>query len=302
MLPIKFDYAAPENLAAATKLLHENQQARILAGGHSLLTAIKSDLISPSLLIDLKKIPNLQDIKLPQETGGILQIGGMTTYDQVATSSEVQKNYQALAEAANSIGDPQIRNWGRMGDIFAYRDLACDLLAVALVLEATFHLTSANNSRVITADDFISLGIQTQWQTPEILTSINFPAPISRSGSAYEFLKHPASGYVICGIAVLVELSANDVVDRCSVAVTGATSYPLRLSQLAHRMQGKAPTPKNIATAANLARESITTAQVSNQELTIVADRYASSEYRHHMIGVFTQRALTHALKQTQIP
>lgn len=301
MLPVKFDYVAPENLAAAAQLLYENQTAEILAGGHTLLTAMKSGLISPSLLIDLKKIPGLQGIKLPQATSTVAQIGGMTTYDQVATSPEVKQNYQALAEAANSIGDPQIRNWGRIADIFAYRDLACDLLAVTLVLGATFNLTSANYSRAMTADDFICLGVQTQWHIPEILTSIDFPVAVSRCGSAYEVSKHPASGYAICGIAVFVELGANDVVVKCHAAVTGATSYPIRLPQVTDLLQGQVSTPETIAAAANLARESITIAQANHQKLNIVADRYASAEYRKHLIGVLTQRSLSRAIKQAQI-
>ena len=168
MISTQFDYAAPESLEVAVKLLKEHSEARVLAGGHSLLSAMKLGRISPSLLVDLRKINGLQGIKLPHETDGVLQIGAMTTYAEVAVDQEIQKNYRALAEAANSIGDAQILNWGRIGDVFAYHDLASDLLAVALALEAKFHLINLERTFTIPASQFIITTFENSLKLSEI--------------------------------------------------------------------------------------------------------------------------------------
>ncbi len=297
MIPVRFNYTAPENLETAVKLLSENQGAQILSGGHSLIEAMKRGKISPSLLVDLGKITSLQGIK--HEAKGFLQIGAMTTYDKVARASQIRENYSALAEAANKIGDPQIRNWGRIGDIFAYRDLACDLPAAALALDATFNSVGTRGNRTIAADEFILLGFQMQWKLNEIITSLDFPAPTPGTSSTYECIKHPASGYAVCGIAASLEPS-NNAVGKCRVAVTGATSYAIRLLQVETAMEGKTPTAENIAVAAKLAKENAIAASKTNEKLTILSDVYASAEYRTHLIGVLTQRALFRAAEQAK--
>ncbi|MDJ0719184.1 MAG: FAD binding domain-containing protein [Prochloraceae cyanobacterium] len=297
MIPVRFDYTAPENLEASVKLLSENQGAQILAGGHSLIEAMKRGQISPSLLIDLGKIKSLQGIE--HEAKGFLQIGAMTTYDKVARASEIRENYSALAEAANSIGDPQIRNWGRIGDIFAYRDLACDLPAAALALEATFNSVGTRGNRTIVADEFVVLCFEMQWQLNEIITSIDFPDPTTGAGSTYECIKHPASSCAVCGIAASIEPS-NNTVGKCRVAVTGATSYAIRLLEVENAMEGKTPTAENIALAAKLAKENAIGALKTNEGLTILSDLYASAEYRTHLIGVLTQRALFRAAERAK--
>lgn len=296
MIPVQFDYIAPENIKAAITLLNKNEGARILAGGHSLIEAMKQGSISPSLLIDLQKIIDLQGIKHPGETSSILQIAAMTTYAQVAFNPKIQENYHALAEAANSIGDAQIRNWGRVGDIFAYRDLARDLPAVLLALEATLKTVGQNGTKILSADEFILLCLQKQWELNEFVTSINFSPFVSGTGSAYESVRHPASNHAICGIAVLVEPSANNTIGKCRVAVTGATSHAIRLSQVEAAIEGKTPIAENIAAAAKLATKNVITAKETNQRLTILSDFYASAEYRTHLIGVLTKRTLTRAI------
>ncbi|MBD2211673.1 FAD binding domain-containing protein [Nostoc linckia FACHB-104] len=289
MLPVQFDYVAPESLDAAVKFLKDNAEALILAGSHSLIAEMKRGNVSPSLLVDLGKIISLRGINYP---GNILQINAMTTYAQVAASREIQENYPALFEAVNNIGDAQIRNWQTIGDVFAYRDLACDFTAVALVLEASFNTIDTEGSHQIEAAPLIAKSFQSNWQSKAIVTSIDLPADASGKGSAYQAFKHPATGYTLCGIATAVAKINNGIVDKCRVAVTGVTPYAVRLTQVEAAIEGKAPTVENIAAASKLAKASVGS---------IVGDRYASAEYRAHIMEVNTKRTLTRALERSGI-
>ncbi|HEY9873906.1 MAG TPA: FAD binding domain-containing protein [Candidatus Obscuribacterales bacterium] len=297
MIPVQFDYAAPESLEAAVKLLKENEKAQILAGGHRLLVEMKLNRASPSLLVDLRKIQGLQGVSLPREKDGVLQIGSMTSYAQTAAAPEVRENYRALAEAVDSIGDAQIRNWGTIGDIFAYHDLACDLSAVALALEATFNTIGSSSTRALGADELLTGSFETKLQPGEIVTSIDFPRYVSGTGSAYEKIKHPANGYTICGIAAKVWYS-DGVVSQCRVAVTGAMASAMRLPQVEAALSGKAPTAENIAAAAKFATESVPATEKHHEGLTTLLNRYASAEYRAHLCGVLAERAIARASEQ----
>lgn len=290
MLPVQFDYAAPESLEVAVKLLKDNAEAVILAGSHSLIAEMKRGSVSPSLLVDLGKISSLRGIN--HQIGNILQINAMTTYAQVAAAREIQENYPALFEAVNNIGDAQIRNWQTIGDIFAYRDLACDFTAVALVLEASFNTLDTEGSHQIEAAQLIAKSFQSNWQSKEIVTSINLPSDSSRTGSAYQAFKHPATGYTLCGIATAVGQINNGIVGKCRVAVTGATPHAVRLTQVESAIEGKAPTAENIAAASKLAKVSVGS---------LLSDRYASAEYRAHIMEVNTKRTLTCALERAGI-
>lgn len=300
MISTQFDYAAPESLEVAVKLLKEHNEARVLAGGHSLIAAMKLGRISPSLLIDLRKISCLQGIKLPNEADNILQIGAMNTYAEVAADPEIQKNYLALAEAANSIGDAQIRNWGRIGDIFAYRDLASSLFAVALTFEATLRMIDSDGSFTISASQFIINAFENNLKPSEIVTAIDFPAYVPGISSVYENIKHPASGNSICGIAVLVEQSSDGIVNKCHVAATGITTYAIQLPEVEKALINKVPTIENIANAANYASESITKNRlVADNKFSLLSDHYASAKYRTHLCNVLAKKALFRATNKS---
>ena len=262
---------------------------------------MKLGRVSPSLLVDLGKIQGLQGVRLRGDTDGVLQIGAMTTYAETAAALEVRENYHALADAANSIGDAQIRNWGKIGDIFAYRDLACDLPAVALALEATFNTIGPSGTRAVLANEFIVASFKTKLEPGQIVTSIDFPPYVTRTGSAYEKFKHPGSGYTICGIAAFIGQSSDGIVDQCRVAVTGATDNTNRLPQVEAALLGKAPTAENIAVAAKLAGESVTTTKDASRGLTSLCDLYGSAEYCAHLRDVLTARSLTHATERIEL-
>ncbi|NCR65210.1 MAG: hypothetical protein GPJ14_01055 [Microcystis aeruginosa G11-01] len=299
MISVQFDYAAPDSLEAAVKLLNDDHSAVILAGSHSLMAALKQGGFSPPLLIDLLKIPDLGGIN--RQANGALEIGSMTTLANLAESKEVKDNFTALAEAANGIGDPQIRNWQRIGDIFGYGDLACDLPTVALALEATFETVGVSGKHdTHSTQDLLSRAVPASWMLPDIVCKLHFPACREGTGTAYLSLRDPASRSAICSVAALVEPGVDRVtVSKCRVAVGGALSYPIRLTQVEAALEGKEPTAANIADAAQLAIVNVTAALATRDDLTIRSSLYASAEYRTHLIGVLTKRALMLAAKRS---
>lgn len=295
MIPAQFDYKAPDTLETAVKLLQENQNSHILGGGYRLVAEMMQGHLAPSLLVDLRNLADLQGIQSSSHGG--IEIGSRTTYSAIASSSDIQNNYSALAEAAESIGDPQIRNWETLADLIAYRDLASDLLGAALVLEATVKVVGAEGISTLNVPEFIQRNQTKQWQSQDILTRLELPAPPSNSASAYEVIKHPASRYSICGIAAFVQLSE---ANSCRVAVTGATPYPIRLSELEAELAGKDFTAENIAIAAQRAKESVAQTENSHGQTILNSNRYASADYRAHLMGVLAERAIEQAVAKAR--
>ena len=286
MLSVEFDYLAPENLEIAVALLKNQPDSVILAGSYSLISEMKQGNIAPSRLVDLRKISSLKGINF---LDAVLKINAMTTYGEVLASLDIKKQYPALF--AKNIGDPQIRNVQSIGDIFAYRDLACDLTAVALAMEATFETIYPEGSHTIEAEELIKVSFQNNWQPKEIITSINLPIQIGGTGSAYQAFKHPATGYTLCGVAALAGVN-NGIINKCRIALTGATPYAVRLTEVEAAMEGKAPTEANIEAGATLAQESVNT---------IIGDRYASAEYRAHLMEVIAKRTLMSAIERAGV-
>jgi aerobic carbon-monoxide dehydrogenase medium subunit len=291
MIPVRFDYIAPDSLQEAVQLLSQNVGASILAGGHSLMPDMKLRRVAPSLLVDLRKLQTLRGIEHRENDGG-LRLGAMTTCAEIAASEEVRNNYRALAEAALSIGDPQVRNCSTIGGILAHNDPAADLPAVALALEATINTVGPDGTRAMRADEFIMGSFKTRLAPREIITSVDLPVHVARTGSAYEKFKHPASGYAVCGVAAVVEPGASGTVGKCRVAVTGAASRATRLRAVEATLEGREPTTGNIAAAAG---------HSSDEELTFVTDLFASAEYRAHLTRVLIERAITRAVERARL-
>lgn len=323
MIPVQFDYAAPDTLEAALKLLAEKPGAQVLAGGHSLIEAMRQGHASPAFLVDLGKIDGLQALEQTPEGG--LQIGAMVTYDQVATSAAVKDRFPALAEAVGGMGDAQIRNWGRMGDVFAYQDLARDLATVALALEAHFITVEAGESspakppgligrlrpkgatttqrvtQTVPASAFVPHCAQAQWNPAAIVRAIALTAPPPGTGSAYGVMRHPANRSAICGVAVVITLGANQTVTRCQIAVGGVTHYPILLPQISSALEGQVLHEEAIVTAVQQSSASIESAVNAEESLNLLSDLYASSEYRIHLVGVLAKRTLIQAAKRAGI-
>ncbi len=278
MYPAKFDYYRASSVAEAVSLLQEHDEAKVLAGGHSLIPMMKLRLAQPPVLIDLGQLSELRGISRSNDGG--VRIGAMTTYAEIANADT---GLGALTDACAIIGDRQVRNRGTIGGNLAHNDPAGDLPAVALALGAQMEAVGADGTRTISADDFIVDLLETDLKEDEVLTSISFPASGS---SAYAKFENPASGYAICGVAAMVELADDGTVSNCTVAVNGASDYAQRLSEVEDALTGQAATSENIAAAAAGAGEG----------LQFLSDIHADEAYRAHLTKVLTGRALEEAV------
>ena len=198
MIPAQFDYSAPESVADAVGLLQGRPGARVLAGGLDLLTQMKLRHVSPPLLVDLRKIASLRGVQLLDDS---LHVGAMTTCAEIVASQAIQDGYQVLAEAADVMGDAQVRNVSTIGGNLAGGDPASDLAAAVLALDATLQLTGPDGSRSIAADQFFRGAFTTALENAEIITAVALPAAPAVSGSAYEKIKNPGQwvSAVWCG-------------------------------------------------------------------------------------------------------
>ncbi len=262
----EFNYHKATSVADAAAKLAAAADAKLLAGGQTLIAALKLRLASPSDVVDLCGVSELRGIR---KDGGAISIGAMTTHAEVASSNDVLQTIPALANLAASIGDRMVRNMGTLGGSVANNDPAADYPAGVLGLGATIH----TNKRKIPADDFFTGMYETALQPGEIITSISFPLP-KRAG--YAKFKNPASRYAIVG--VFVAETANGV----RVAVTGAGPCVFRVA------------PMEKALGAKFAADSVANIHVASKDLN--TDIHASAEYRAHLVCVMAKRAVEQAL------
>lgn len=282
MFPNEFDYVAPHTVDEAVALLQQNPEAKVLAGGHSLLPLMKTRLASPTMLIDIGKIDELRQIS----ANGDLSIGALATYNQVAHSADVRARCPIIADAIPLIGDMQVRNRGTLGGALAHADPAADMTAIVLALGGTIRARGPNGERTISVDDFFVDLLQTQLDHDEILTAVTIPAMSGRVGMAYEKFKHPASGYAIVGVAAVVRLGDDGKVADVRIGVTGAGAIAQRARASEDALRGQTPTVEQIAAAAELAPDGIE----------MLADLAASETFRAHLVRVHARRALQRAV------
>ena len=281
MYPSSFDYHRPTTLAEAAALLSKDPEARPLAGGHSLLPAMKLRLASPSALVDLSQVAELRGIR---EGDGGLRIGAFTTHTEVADSALVKKSCALLAETAGMIGDQQVRNRGTIGGSVAHADPGADYPAALLALGATV-VTGGAQSRKIPIADFYKGLLSTALVQGEILTELLVPNYGAGTGGAYLKHRHPASSFAVVGVAALVTV-AGGVCSKVSLAAGGVSVNPVRLSDAEATLAGKAPDAAAFAAAA---------AKVGGGVVKPIADLYASGEFRVHLASVLVRRALEKA-------
>jgi len=282
MYPNDFAYAAPATLDEAIALLQSNADAKILAGGHSLLPLMKTRLLSPPMLIDVGNIAELRRIS----ANGDLLIGATATYTEVERSDEVRRHSPIISAAVRNIGDAQVRNRGTIGGAIAHADPASDMTAVILALGGTLRARGPNGERTIPVDDFFVDMLETQLASDEILTTISIPRSAGRAAMAYEKFKHPASGYAIVGVAVVMGLDDEGKISSCRIGVTGAGPKPQRARKTEGMLVGQPPTTQMITAAAEQAASG----------LEFLSDLAASEEFRAHLVRVHTRRALEKAL------
>ncbi len=285
MRPAEFEYHRPTSLDEAVSLLRENEEARPIAGGHSLLPMMKLRLATPAALVDVGRIPGLDTIST---NGGGLTIGALARHAAVASSEVVRAECPVLAETAALIGDPQVRNRGTLGGSIAHADPASDYPTVLKALGATITAVGADGEREIGADDFF-LGIFSTACSPgELLTSVKVPGTPAGTGACYLKHRHPASSYCVVGVAAVVTVEGG-ACTRARLTVGGLTAPPVHATAAADALTGGPGSEEAIAAAAEKVEESIPEA---------IGDAYASSEYRTHLAKVLAARALARAFER----
>ncbi|MGH2561603.1 MAG: FAD binding domain-containing protein [Thermomicrobiales bacterium] len=280
MFPTQFEYHRPTSVQEAVQLLSANPEAKAIAGGHSLLPAMKLRLAAPSALVDLGRIEGLKAIT----TDGGVRIGALATYQEIEDSAELTSALPIIAEAANVVGDPAVRARGTLGGSLAHADPAADFPAVILALGGSVTAVGSGGERTIAADDLFVDLLTTSLNPDEIITEISIPARSGDIGMAYEKHAHPASGYAVVGVAVVL-VKSGGVCQSARIAVTGATSKATRAQAAEEAIAGQSLSVEAIAAAADKAADG----------LEINGDIYASAEYRSHLVKVLTKRALTRA-------
>ncbi len=281
MIPTQFDYQAPATLDEAIALLAGDPDgAKVLAGGHSLIPAMKLRLAQPQLLVDIARIKSLAYIR--EEANKIL-IGATTTHYELESSELLKQICPLLPACAASIGDVQVRNKGTIGGSVAHSDPAGDWPAAVLALDAEIVLVGPNGERTVKATDFFVDLLTTDLQPGEILREIRIEKPSGRFGQAYQKVSHPASGFAVVGIAVHFVLSDDD--GSCKVAqigVTGVGVKAYRAQAVEAALNGTTLDEQTIAAAA----EHVCDGVDPNGDL------YASKEYRRALAKVHTRRAI----------
>ena len=287
MYSSNMDYHRATSVNDAVKLLEKNKGAKLLAGGHSLIPAMKLRVANPPMLVDIGHIKTLSGIKVTKKE---VKIGALTTHTAVASSAELKDACPILAEAAAQIADPQVRNRGTIGGSLANADPASDYPTLITALDAMLTATGPKGDREIPAGKFFKDLFTTVLKRDEVLTSITVPAYGNMSGMGGAYLKHrhPASSYAVVGVAAMVGLEDGKVT-RAVVVVGGATANPSHAKSVESALMGMEPTEENIAAAADQ----------MDIEATL-GDSYASSDYRTHLAKVMSKRALLLAAERAR--
>lgn len=279
MIPASFDYVRASSLAQTIDLLRDDPDGtKLLAGGHTLLPALKLRLASPARLVDIGGIAELKGIEI-RETD--IRIGALTTHAELFASEQLHRKLPIIRQAAHLIADPQVRNRGTIGGSLANADPAADWPAVMVALQAEIEIAGPNGQRRVAARDFFVDIFTTLLEPDEILANINIPRPKAGIRFIYRKIRHPASGFAVVGIAVGVRLRQG-LVAEISIGVTGAANHAFAGQQASDFLTGKTLSRENIDEAAKLLGETTE----------CLSDRYASAEYRANLIRIETRRAL----------
>jgi carbon-monoxide dehydrogenase medium subunit len=287
MIPAQFEYHRPATVAEALQLLQRLPDARLLAGGHSLLPMMKLRLATPAHLIDLGRIGDLRYI---QDEGAAVAIGALATHWMVESSPLVRQKAPVLAEAAGRIGDVQVRNVGTIGGSLAHADPAADYPAAVLALEAELTAEGPSGRRTIPATQFFTGMFTTALRPEEILVRVTVPALPARTGSAYLKFAHPASGFAVVGVAAVVTLDGRGRCERARIGITGVGPTAYRARAVEDALAGTALDDKTVAAAAAAAAHGVD----------VNEDLFASAEYRRHLAQVFTKRAVLAAAERAK--
>ena len=279
MIPPAFDYVAPRSVSEAISLLSSlGEDAKLLAGGHSLLPMMKLRFAQPGTLIDINRIPELRGIS---EEGGVIRIGAMTTETELIDSKLLQERLPLLPEAAKLIADPQVRNRGTIGGDIAHGDPGNDHPAIAMALDATFVLQGPNGERQVQAVDFFHGTYMTELAENEILTAILIKPFESGTGYCYQKLKRKTGDWATAGAAVVLRMRGG-VVTQARIGLTNVAPTALRASSAEAALTGQLLTSATLDAAVKAVREACDPAE----------DLRGDAEYKTAMAGEMARRAI----------
>ena len=285
MFPAKFAYAAPGSLEEALGLL-QDPDAKILAGGHSLLPLMKLRLAQPKLLVDIGRIPGLNYIR---SENGQLAIGALATYRQIQMAPEVHRQAGVLAECAHEVGDPQVRARGTLAGALAHADPAGDMPAVVLALGGSVKAVGTGGERDLPFDGFFVDMLTTALLEQEIIREVRINALPAGAGAAYQKFDQPASHYALTGVCAVVTLNGNTI-QSARVGITGVGPKAYRATRVEQALQGIPADEESVRAAVQSAAEGID----------VNGDIHASPEYRAHLARVLTRRAVMQAAQRAR--
>jgi carbon-monoxide dehydrogenase medium subunit len=289
MFPRAFEYQVPSSIAETLELLAADpEETKVLAGGHSLLPMMKLRLAAPRRLLDLRRLRG--ELAYARAANGGVAIGALTTYHALLTAPDVAARCPLLVEAADQVGDRQVRNRGTIGGSLAHGDPAADMPAVMLALDAQIEAQGPQGSRRIAATDFFQGLYTTALASTELLTAIHIPALPDRAGAAYAKFRNPASGYAVVGVAALVALDPAGKIAAARVGITGVSDHAYRATAVEQALVGAEPTAEALAAAAAHAADGIDPLE----------DLFASADFRRHLTRVQTERALREAVARAR--
>jgi len=275
MIPAEFDYEAPGSLEEAIRMLHDNgDEAKLLAGGHSLLPLMKLRLAAPALLVDLRRVPGLHSL---ERANGSWRIGAMVPHAELERTPELG----IVSVAAGTIADPQVRNRGTIGGSLAHGDPASDLPAVMLITEASVTARGPGGERAIAASELFQDYLQTSLAADEVLTAVEIPA-LEGWGFGYQKFNRRSEDWAMVAASAAVKATSDGQCEDVRVGLTNMGSVPLRAGAVEEALRGQPLSAESIARAAENAAEGTDPP----------ADLNASSEYKRHLARVLTRRAL----------
>ncbi|MEE9278999.1 MAG: xanthine dehydrogenase family protein subunit M [Myxococcota bacterium] len=283
MIPAEFDYFAPSSVKEATELLQREPRAKVLAGGMSLIPAMKHRLAQPSAIVDIGRIDGLDGVA---ERRGRLTFGGRVTHARIGAASELA-SFPIFAEAAAEIGDAQVRNRGTLGGSLVHADPAADWSAVFLALDGEARVVGPRGERTIAAADFFAGMLTSALHHDEILTEVQMTCERGRAGAAYAKMRQPASGFAIVGVAAELVLDRRGRCEKAAIAITGTNPVPFRAASIEARLRGETLDAGSLARLCD-----------PIEELEPMEDLHASAEYRRHLASVYARRALVGALSR----
>jgi carbon-monoxide dehydrogenase medium subunit len=283
VIPLAFDYEVAESVDHAIELLGQHgEDAKLLAGGHSLLPIMKLRLAAPTVLVDLGRV---DELKYVRDEGEHIAVGAMTRHTDVERDQLLQEQCGLLAYTTSLVGDPQVRHRGTIGGSISHGDAASDLPSALLALEGQFVIRGSSGERTVAAADFFKDYLQTDLAPDEVLTEIRVPKLGPDAGWSYRKFNRRAQDWAVVGVAAVVERS-NGTISSARIGLTNMGSTPLRATAAEGALSG--------ADAGSVAEAT----QNADEGTSPAADIAASSEYRRHLARVLTRRAVEEALSR----